>query len=82
MIKITTPGIDKRIKQLEKREALFNSYPQEVTDKTKSLVQGPKLWQADTEAEEMELAQFEKDNKLAMNAIKAFEDALTSIMRP
>lgn len=79
---ITAPGLGELIKKLEKREELFNQLPIIVTDQDKLLVQGPKLWQAATSAEEQELAKFEKDNQLAINALKAkIEDPLRNIMR-
>ena len=79
---VKAPGLNELIKKLEKREKLFNQLPITVTEQDKLLVQGPKLWQAPTNAEEKKLAEFEKNNQLAINALKAkIEDPLRNIMR-
>ena len=79
---IKLPDIDKNIKKLVKKEDLFKSFPIEVTAEDKLITQGPKLWQATTEKQEQELAKFEKENQLAINAIKAkVEDPLKGIMQ-
>lgn len=79
-IRIYAPDLEKNLRRLQHREEIFKQFPMEVTDQTRLIVQGPKLWQADSDQEELEWAQFEKENQLAIDAIKAkVEDPLRSI---
>ena len=78
LLKVT--GLDKLIEKVTKIDELMKTFPVEVDKKEPLFLQGPKLWQASTLEEEIELAEFEKSNQFAVDVVRAkVEDPLRNI---